>query len=64
MHSPECKQGAMLEGTSVWEGKQLNAQVILFFNRGDAEHVQEYLKIACHQESCPMLELSGVELHG
>jgi hypothetical protein len=47
----------LLEGSSTWEGKQLDAQVIICFNRADAKRIQEFCLTSLKQESVPIKRL-------
>jgi hypothetical protein len=47
----------LLQGTSVWQGKRLDAQVIIFFDKQSALLVKKFLKEKCHQKDVPLKRL-------
>lgn len=44
----------LLEGTSSWQGLQLNAQVVVFFNKEDAVNTKNFLEVHCGQKDVPL----------
>ena len=44
----------LLEGSSVWNTLELNAQLVIMFNKEDALDFKEYLRNELHQLEVPV----------
>ena len=52
----------LLEGTSVWNRLELNAQVVIMFNKDDALAFREYLHNELHQIEVPVHFINSTQV--
>lgn len=52
----------LLEGTSVWNMLELNAQVVIMFNKEDALAFREYLQNDLHQLEVPVHFINSTQI--
>ncbi len=52
----------LLEGTSVWNKLELNAQVVIMFNKDDALAFRAYLQNDLHQLEVPVHFINSTQI--
>ena len=52
----------LLEGSSVWNTLELNAQVVIMFNKDDALAFREYLHNNLHQLVVPVHHINSTQI--
>jgi hypothetical protein len=52
----------LLEGTSVWNKLELNAQVVIMFNKDDALAFKGYLRNELHQLEVPVHFINSTQI--
>ena len=52
----------LLEGSSVWNTLELNAQVVIMFNKNDALDFRDYLRNELHQLEVPIHFMSSTKI--
>ena len=52
----------LLEGSSVWNGLELNAQVVIMFNKNDALTFRDFLHNNLHQIEVPVRLINSTKI--